>query len=692
RVPILPAFEEVIGEVQRIQDLNQSDLVPCANWGIFYPQCLGGVCNMLLDVYVQITGDTDGVNGASGMQTMRPRCHDDHWWLECIPCILYEYFSFPWSIEEVMQKAAVWEMPLAVGSAYGWATGPFTRIPTTHAVLFMYWSPDDGILASANPVSIIFPSHSVREWAVGRQTSQQAGLRLSKIANKDLSQWAPLFLEMMKRVNFQTEDKEYMAVQLRERGVQGEADTRSLACEWLQNNTAVWSSWVPDVTSCFPGHGMFGNGTFVDVRADAISCRPCPPGTFSDLIRDGSDTAQCRPCRPGFRQSSYGAVTCDPCLAGTFANQTGATLCQQCEKGQFQSVTAATECSTCAERQTTNVLGAVVEADSITGRGLVWCVWGWSLVRGLICAGGEYLPRQEHGFWAEVLRGHVRQDVWAVHVLYVSAGTGQALTSCADHATSESASSLPVVLVLVTCLVGLAPFAAAFSCGKFRSRRHVVSLAIVGAMAGQTAVALQALHAIQELNIAWVLPVKDFLAVLAFIFSGFGLGLTCFFDGPSFTRTSFALQLLAFPIFVLVSILPAATARLVKGVSLFKTLANIYGLILVSFFTAMSLATVMPLKCKQKPGYNMMANFCRHSFHCTGMPSHCLACDIKSPDGLTIVLSFCFCVSVWFWGCRFQGKERKKETRKNDAHKEKTEQRNEIPTRKKETERQQNNE
>ena len=35
----------------------------------------------LLDVYVQITGDTDGVNGASGMQTMRPRCHDDHWWL-----------------------------------------------------------------------------------------------------------------------------------------------------------------------------------------------------------------------------------------------------------------------------------------------------------------------------------------------------------------------------------------------------------------------------------------------------------------------------------------------------------------------------------------------------------------------------------------------------------------------------------
>ena len=130
-----------------------------------------------------------------------------------------------------MQKAAVWEMPLAVGSAYGWDTGPFTRIPTTHAVLFMYWSPDDGILASANPVSIIFPSHSVREWAVGRQTSQQAGLRLSKIANKDLSQWAPLFLEMMKRVNFQTEDKEYMAVQLRERGVQGEADTRSLACD-----------------------------------------------------------------------------------------------------------------------------------------------------------------------------------------------------------------------------------------------------------------------------------------------------------------------------------------------------------------------------------------------------------------------------------------------------------------------------
>ena len=53
---------------------------------------------------------------------------------------------------------------------------------------------------------------------------------------------------------------------------------------------------------------------------------------------------------------------------------------------------------------------------SITGRGLVWCVWGWSLVRGLICAGGEYLPRQEHGFWAEVeVSAKLEILFWGIH-------------------------------------------------------------------------------------------------------------------------------------------------------------------------------------------------------------------------------------------------------------------------------------
>ena len=149
---------------------------------------------------------------------------------ECIPCLLYEWFGFPWNIEEVMQKAAVWEMPLAVGAPYGIFTGPFAEIPQTHSVLFIHWSPWTGPPTSIAPVRIMFPSHSVREWARGRLTSQRVGQEFSKIAHKDLAHLAPPFLEMLKRVNFQEEEVSFMSGQVFSRAVQGEAAMRSLAC------------------------------------------------------------------------------------------------------------------------------------------------------------------------------------------------------------------------------------------------------------------------------------------------------------------------------------------------------------------------------------------------------------------------------------------------------------------------------
>ena len=119
-------------------------------------------------------------------------------------------------------------------------------------------------------------------------------------------------------------------------------------------------------------------------------------------------------------------------------------------------------------------------------------------------------------------------------------------------------------------------------------------------MGGQTAIALQSLQAISQLNIRWVQPVKEF-RVLAMALNGFQTGVTCFVEGTSFATWSFALQLLAFPVFVALTSLPAVAVKIGRGINLFTGLFNIYGLILVALLTAISIAVVMPLKCRKNP-------------------------------------------------------------------------------------------
>ena len=147
----------------------------------------------------------------------------------------------------------------------------------------------------------------------------------------------------------------------------------------------------------------------------------------------------------------------------------------------------------------------------------------------------------------------------------------------------------------------MAPFAVFCSCSSFTTRRTFVSLAIAAAMGGQTAIALQSLQAISQLNIQWVQPVKEFLRVLAMALNGFQTGVTCFVEGTSFATWSFALQLLAFPVFVALTSLPAVAVKIGRGINLFTGLFNIYGLILVALLTAISIAVVMPLKCRKNP-------------------------------------------------------------------------------------------
>ena len=164
--------------------------------------------------------------------------------------------------------------------------------------------------------------------------------------------------------------------------------------EWIQNNTNVWTSWVPDITSCFPGQGLFGNGTFVSSRSNATTCRSCQPGSYSAPFFDISDTAQCQPCSPGSWQSSFGAVTCSPCSPGKFANQFGSTLCDDCAQGRYQPLEAATFCEVCGDRKTTSIRGAIEQNECSCEPGSFRNSSGCEPCSvGLWCQGGDLPPR-----------------------------------------------------------------------------------------------------------------------------------------------------------------------------------------------------------------------------------------------------------------------------------------------------------
>eukprot|EP00439_Symbiodinium_sp_Y106_P028617 s1669_g3.t1 len=363
-----------------------------------------------------------------------------------------------------------------------------------------------------------------------------------------------------------TEDYEYVSLAIASRVEQGQATLLSSACEWLQNNTELWKAWVPDVTSCFPGHGLFGDGTFVS-----------------------------------YWQSSYGAVTCSPCSPGKFANDTGSTLYATFCKQQASAVppsraNASANLVLFGEPPAVCFVPRGSGAREATSHFVKKKAFGWRSARRAVsrCTGAGTTDTVQ-----KALQETVRANASVELVLRAALGIGQVMMRAADRQTLSTVYVLVVAAVVLS--VSVAPFAVFCSCSSFTTRRTFVSLAIAAAMGGQTAIALQSLQAISQLNIQWVQPVKEFLRVLAMALNGFQTGVTCFVEGTSFATWSFALQLLAFPVFVALTSLPAVAVKIGRGINLFTGLFNIYGLILVALLTAISIAVVMPLKCRKNP-------------------------------------------------------------------------------------------
>ena len=210
--------------------VNKSEVMPCSQ-SFFYE-------SDIMQSYLHFSGDTAGVitqpdgsligNCQDGYFWQSPACRSDP-----STCIVYFTGGKGYSLTETMQKAAKWNMPMAIGVGATWSN--FVQLPYKHKSLFYWWVPDPTFL-EMNPMSSTFPEYNELEWQIGDQSSASSALPIHKIVSRDLSSLSPrleLFVD-----NFVIDLASLNKI-LSEQMSTGD-DWRSVACRWLQNNEKTW--------------------------------------------------------------------------------------------------------------------------------------------------------------------------------------------------------------------------------------------------------------------------------------------------------------------------------------------------------------------------------------------------------------------------------------------------------------------
>ena len=239
--------------------------------------CSSGFPSGQMKLYLDQTGDTQGVtvNVSSGIYSAV--CADDTFWIAPAcrgnhsQCVVMLTGGGGWGVNEMMQKATTFSMPFAVCVAGTWTT--YTELPLVKKMVFYWWTPDPTFLSLA-PLTLNFQPNDALAFRRGDLSTQVAGIDIRTIVSRDLGRLAPkveLFLSNM-RLDLATVN----AILLENKNLaEGMNET---VCRWIQANGAEWETWIPDDTKCFPGFGLFD-----DVAGDYVLDRDVPEGKRQGL-------------------------------------------------------------------------------------------------------------------------------------------------------------------------------------------------------------------------------------------------------------------------------------------------------------------------------------------------------------------------------------------------------------------------
>ena len=314
-------------------------------------------------------GDDSGVIVVNN--SFKAFCPDGYFWRapvcrnDPMQCILYVVYD--WQIVDVMQRSAVFSIPLGVGVANSYEN--YLLIPKIYKSMFYYWTPEDSLL-ELNPQKVIFPEHNAYAHSQGDLTTASSQTPLAKLTSYDLEYLAPDLFKLLENSAF---DIDIIYDLMRERLATGE-QPQEIACRWLKNHEARWREWIPDPTLCIRGFGLYDEKaeSFSTSRASASTCKACLPGTYSKLFKeDWGSTYVCEECSAGSQQPAAGEVSCNPCPAGTFKEVASTEDCASCPAGYYQNDTGAETCKKCPNGTTTILLRATLFSDCVCLAGTI---------------------------------------------------------------------------------------------------------------------------------------------------------------------------------------------------------------------------------------------------------------------------------------------------------------------------------
>eukprot|EP00435_Cladocopium_sp_Y103_P073233 s113_g42.t2 len=383
-----------------------------------------------MSAYLSVSGDTDGVVIQPDGKVFAKCPGDGYFWYspacrsDPTKCILYFTGGGGYGLSGVLQKATKWNIPLAFGVGLTW--GDFVSLPSMHKSIFYWWTPDPTFL-EMSPVNTKFPAHDKQAWEQGDISTAALGVYIGKIVSHDLNALAPRMVGFLDNMQL---DMDQVNAMMLEQKTSGE-DWEPVMCRWLQNNPQVWSSWMPDDSTCFPKFGMFNEITeqFVSNRDDkeGLRCRACPSGTYSKQLSDNDGTTYiCVACPAGTSQPSGATMACEPCLKGEYQDLTGQQTCKRCDVGDYQDEEGGPICKKCPANSRTLQRGSLSFTDcgcevgyinvaNVTvgnlscaecQEGLTCPVMGTlaSLTNGTHPLGPNYLPEVAEGYFVTELK------------------------------------------------------------------------------------------------------------------------------------------------------------------------------------------------------------------------------------------------------------------------------------------------
>lgn len=152
--------------------------------------------------------------------------------LPCIPHITYS----SWSFQQQMQKATMWEIPLAIAAASSWAN--YLELVRSKRCLFYWWEPDTNFV-DLEPRAVTYPPYVESERLRGNFTNSDPLIPVKNLMSYDLMTLAPSVHSFLWNFQLDLTTMRGLMMDLKEmwvQGVLGDSAAKAVACQWLRSN------------------------------------------------------------------------------------------------------------------------------------------------------------------------------------------------------------------------------------------------------------------------------------------------------------------------------------------------------------------------------------------------------------------------------------------------------------------------